>query len=183
MARTPEQIYDEWLVLRCQSGEAEAVSELLRRWGGRLLQRARRLVWDEADACGAAQETMVVVARSIRRLEDPALFEAWARRILAHKCADMVRRRGRERRLVAGVARAAGDGAGSGSEDGDDARRVRRAIDQLPMDSRALLVMRYARDMGPGEIGVALGVAEGTVKSRLHKARRELEQILGRRSS
>jgi RNA polymerase sigma-70 factor, ECF subfamily len=90
MIRTPDQIHDEWLVLRCQSGQVTALTELLQRWHERLLDYARHLLRDEADASDALQETFVAVARSIRRLDDPAHFGAWARRILAHKCADFI---------------------------------------------------------------------------------------------
>jgi RNA polymerase sigma-70 factor (ECF subfamily) len=185
MTRTTQDIFDEWLVLRCQSGQDSAFAELIRRWQERLLDQARRLVRDEGDAIDALQETLIAMARSMHRLDDPALFGAWARRILAYKCADAVRRRQQQRRMIAKVAdRSPGDGGSeaAGSADEDEPARVRLAIDLLPMDSRALLVMRYARDMTTQQMAAALCLREGTVKSRLHQARHELKMILERTS-
>lgn len=186
MTRTRQQILDELLVLRCQSGEAGALSELLHRWHDRLLCGARRLLGESADAADALQEALITIARSIRQLDDPALFGPWARRILAHKCADAIRRKQRQRRLHANVSSQVeassrpsmgGSAAGSVQPD-DDLAAVRLAIDLLPIDRRALLVMRYSRDMTTQQIAAALQLPEGTVKSRLHSARNELKTIL-----
>ncbi len=54
------------------------------------------------------------------------------------------------------------------------------AIDLLPIDSRALIVMRYGREMSTEHMAAALGIREGTVKSRLNHARNELKTILER---
>jgi RNA polymerase sigma-70 factor (ECF subfamily) len=182
MTRTPDQIHDEWLVLRCQSGQIAALTELLQRWHERLLDYARHLLRDEADALDALQETLVSVGRFIRKLDDPAHFGAWARRILAHKCADSIRQRQRQRRLADNLADRAitqGDALTSGE---DDALSIRMALDQLPIDSRALLVMRYGRDMSTSQMADVLHLREGTIKSRLHQARSELKSILERNS-
>jgi RNA polymerase sigma-70 factor (ECF subfamily) len=186
MIRTPDQIHDEWLVLRCQSGQVTALTELLQRWHERLLDYARHLLRDEADASDALQETVVAVARFIRRLDDPAHFGAWARRILAHKCADSIRRRHRQRRLRDRVAGQVADRTAASvdavaSADGE-AASIRMALDQLPIDSRALLVMRYGRDMSIAQMADLLHAREGTIKSRLHQARNELKSILERNS-
>jgi RNA polymerase sigma-70 factor, ECF subfamily len=180
MSRTVRQIHDEWLVLRCQSGEAAALSELLSRWHERLLDHARRLMRHDADAADAVQEALIGIARSIHGLDDPALFGPWACRIVAHKCADVIKRH-RKGRRVADEARsraAADDEAKPGPE--HDLARVRLAIEQLPLESQAILVMRYAREMDTRHIAGALGIPEGTVKSRLHHARIELKTVLER---
>ncbi|MDZ4753169.1 MAG: RNA polymerase sigma factor [Phycisphaerae bacterium] len=188
MPRTPQQIHDELLVLRCQSGHAEALSELLHRWHARLAHRARLLMGggasggggEEAVTADALQETLIAIARSIHQLDDPALFGPWARRILAHKCADAVRRQQQQRRLSREVVNRSEQRAERADPVQDDLAPVRLALDQLPVESRALLVMRYARDMSTQAIAAALQVAEGTVKSRLHQARNELKSILER---
>ncbi|MCI0676318.1 MAG: sigma-70 family RNA polymerase sigma factor, partial [Phycisphaerales bacterium] len=64
--------------------------------------------------------------------------------------------------------------------DAEDIARVRLAIDQLSIEGRAILVMRYGRDMSTQTIAAALGIREGTVKSRLHHARNEVKSILER---
>jgi RNA polymerase sigma-70 factor (ECF subfamily) len=135
---------------------------------------------NEADAGDALQEALIAIARFIRRLDDPALFGPWARRILAHKGADLIRQRQRSRRLTDSV----GSGqpsirAGERTND-DELAHVRLAIDLLPIDSRALIVMRYGREMSTEHMAATLGIREGTVKSRLNHARNELKSILER---
>jgi RNA polymerase sigma-70 factor, ECF subfamily len=135
---------------------------------------------NDADAADALQEALVAIARFIRRLDDPALFGPWARRILAHKCADLIRQKRRSRRLI----EVTGSGQPNQSEaartDHDDTARVRIAIDLLPIDSRALIVMRYGQEMSTQHMAEALCIPEGTVKSRLNHARNELRTILER---
>jgi RNA polymerase sigma-70 factor, ECF subfamily len=179
MSRTVQQIHDEWLVLRCQSGEAAALSELLSRWHDRLIAHARRLMRHDADAADAVQDAMVGIARSIHRLEDPALFGPWAFRIVAHKCADVIKRHQRSRIAAKKARECAAAGPGKPAAEGEIAR-VRLAIEQLPLASQAILVMRYAREMETAHIAAALGIPEGTVKSRLHHARNELKSVLER---
>ena len=187
MTRTVQHILDEWLVLRCQAGEAAALSELLSRWHRRLLEHARSLVRHDADAADATQDALMGIARSIHRLRDPSLFGPWACCIVAHKCADLIKRN-QHARSVAAEAVSLGpvqSGRSSSSSPADaaaeeDAARLRLAISLLPLASQAILLMRYARDMSTQQIAAALALREGTVKSRLHHARNELKSILER---
>jgi RNA polymerase sigma-70 factor (ECF subfamily) len=180
MTRTAESILDEWLVLRCQAGEPAALGELLMRWRDRLLHRARSLLRHDADAADAAQEAMIGIARSIQRLDDPALFGPWALRILANKCADLVQQRQRSRRAAAGASPELGATGHDASSDDHQVALLRLAIETLPPHVQALLIMRYSREMGTLEIAAALGIREGTVKSRLHHARNELKSTFDR---
>jgi len=180
MIRTRDQIHDEWLIVSSQAGHAGALSELVRRWHERLLDHARLLLRNDADAADALQEALVAIARFIRRLDDPALFGPWARRILAHKCADLIRRKRRSRRLNEAVGTKQPQQSEAPRSEPDETARVRMAIDLLPIDSRALIVMRYGREMSTEHMAAALGIREGTVKSRLNHARNELKSILER---
>ncbi len=72
--RTPDQIYDEWLVIRSQDGEVAALTELVSRWNGRLIGFAMGLTGEEAAALDAVQGAWLVAARDIGKLRDPARF-------------------------------------------------------------------------------------------------------------
>ncbi|MEM7049105.1 MAG: RNA polymerase sigma factor [Acidobacteriota bacterium] len=182
MTRTPDQIYDEWLILRCQNGESEALEELVGRWNERLWRHARRLGADHEQANDATQEAWMAIVRSLRRLEDPALFRAWALRIVTNKCADQIRRVSRRRKLVdeyhqEPVTAPEGDGLAESDEDS----LLRSALAGLRADRRALLGLHYLEELGLFEIALILGVPEGTVKSRLFKARQELKEAIERK--
>ncbi len=81
MVRSLESIHDELLVLRCQSGETEAMEELIGNWQPRLWRHAKRLTGRRDAAWDVLQETLLAIVRSLHRLDDPALFRTWAYRI------------------------------------------------------------------------------------------------------
>ena len=87
-ATNSHAVYDELLVIRWQSGEAAAMSELIDRWHARLFRHVRRLTDSLDDAAEVMQETWLAMIRSITRLDDPAKFPAWAYRIASNKAAD-----------------------------------------------------------------------------------------------
>lgn len=180
MNRSPEQIYDELLVLRCQDGESDAWFELAERWQGRLLRHAWRLAASREVASDAVQEAWLAIVRNIRKLDDPALFPAWAFRIVTHKCTDQVRRAVRRSKLDEELSRqppAAPADNGAFAED-DGVTAVHRAMLELPADRRALLGLHYLEGIRVNEIASILGIPEGTVKSRLFTARKALKKAL-----
>ncbi|MCH9649482.1 MAG: RNA polymerase sigma factor [Deltaproteobacteria bacterium] len=180
MNRSPEQIYDELLVLRCQDGERDAWSELAERWQERLHRHAWRLAATHEVASDAVQEAWLAIVRNIRKLDDPALFPAWAYRIVTHKCTDQVRRAVRRSKFDAELSQQppATPADNDAFAEDDDITTIRRAMLQLPSDRRALLGLHYLEGVSIHEIASILSIPEGTVKSRLFTARKALKKAL-----
>jgi RNA polymerase sigma factor (sigma-70 family) len=111
----------------------------------------------------ALQETLIVVLRNLPALRDPAAWRAWVRRIAVRESLRMVRdnREVTMRDLPEAMA----------SSDLDAALDVRDTLRKLPAQQRAVLVLRNLEDLSEQETAEVLGVPEGTVKSRLHRAR------------
>ncbi len=189
MTRSLESIHDELLVLRCHSGETEALEELIGSWQPRLWRHARRLTGRRDAAWDVLQETLLAIVRSLHRLDDPALFRTWAYRIATNKSADWTRKQQRDRKLSEAVANN-GDPRSlrvqqqqdfeSTREPNDDVKRLHDAMGELSGDRQTILVMHYLDGMGIAEIAVALDVPAGTVKSRLYHARQQLKELLER---
>lgn len=180
MPRDPEAILDEYIVLQAMDGLPEAWRQLVESWHPLLVRRATRLLIDPHEAADAVQDTWISVARSLGRLEDPGRFAPWVYRILARRCADRVRRdRGRAEggsgRSGFDVAETAAAAASGPSEQLD---LLRRSIRQLPPEQRVLLAMRYADGVPVRVIAETLGIAMGTVKSRLFTAREALRALV-----
>ena len=179
-----QDVLDEFLVLRCQDGETEALEELVRRWQKQLLGHAWRLTGDGNAARDIVQESWLAIAGGIRRLKDPALFNRWAYRIVSHKSADWVRRRQRDRRLAVSVARSL-DGETQAEPEpaatDDDIAALRRAIRRLSPDHKVILSLYYFDEKGIPAIAEILSIPAGTVKSRLYHARQHLRRRLERR--
>jgi RNA polymerase sigma-70 factor (ECF subfamily) len=183
MERTPDRIYDEWLVLRSQDGERDAFAELVGRWNGRLVAFAVGLTGREDTAQDAVQSAWLVAAREVGRLNDPARFPEWICRIVRNKCVDAVRRAQRTRRLERGSGKEISKEASNPSaaaSDLEETSRLRSAIAGLAPAQREILGLHYGASLGLASIAEILGVPVGTAKSRLHAARNELRIFLER---
>ncbi len=165
------------VVERAQHGDTKAFEVLAREAGGPLVAVAFRILRDVPAAEDAVQQTLVTAWRELPALRDPGRFEAWLYRILVRACAAEARRFGRWRTDVRDVSPAA-------PADTSEFRRVadrdelERGFRRLTPDQRAVIVLRYWRDLPQEEIAETLDIPLGTVKSRLHHATAALRAAL-----
>ena len=178
MARAPAQIRDEILVLRCQARDEEAFTELVSRWQRRLYAHALQMTGQPEAARDAVQETWIAIIRGLPRLRDPARFGGFAHRILSRRCADSSRGHGRRIKLAKAVFATGSRAAAPTAERDSDSSRVREALDRLPSERRAVLALHYLNELSVPEIARILRVPQGTIKSRLHDARAQLQRAL-----
>ena len=169
---------DDLLVLACRQGDAAALEALLARWQERLWRHALRLTGDTEAAWDVLQESLLVIARQIRRLESESAFGVWAYRITRNKARDWVRRHVRRREREAQYRRLGREEASDPDEALPDTDRLQRVIKQLPPAERALLTLRYTDGFSNDEIAQMLGIPAGTVRSRLHHIRQRLRASL-----
>jgi len=181
MMTAARHLVDELLVMRCQDGEAEAMAELARRWQRPFWRHAYHLTGQVDAAWEAVQEAWLAIVRGIWRLDDPARFRPWAYRIVTNKAADWIARHRRHRRTNQELGHQP-QARGADSPD-DAASEVLAALSRLPAHQKALLSLRYLDELGVAEIAEILRVPPGTVKSRLHKARKELKRLWERMQS
>jgi RNA polymerase sigma-70 factor (ECF subfamily) len=152
---------------------------------GSELDRSYRLagliLGDATDAEDAVQDALLQAWRSVATLRDPAMFQAWFDRILVNGCRDRVRRR----RIVRFVPI---DPTTDVAAEGDPFRAVLArdellgGLDALSTAERAVVVLHYWADLSVEQISARLGWPTGTIKSRLHRARRVLRDHLDARS-
>ena len=167
MARSPDRILDELLVLKCQDGDAEAFEKLVSRWHGRLRRHAWHLTQDSEATRDVVQDAWLDIIRTIRRLKEPASFRGWAYRIVGNKAADWVRRTKRQRVLCREVTqqrdRSVSECTSPNESENCVQSRVRRGIRILPAISQQILSMKYIDRMSTREIALALDIPVGTV--------------------
>ena len=180
--RTPDDIHDELLVLRCQDGNTAALSELVAKWQPRILRHAMRLTANRDAAADVSQAAWLAIIRGIDRLNDPACFRRWAYRIVAFKSADWIRNRQQDRTFAGPIATEPSDYRTTGTAHGDedDIAAIRLAMMRLTPDQKSILSMFYLEDMPLAEIAEAMSLPLGTIKSRLHYARQALKDTLTR---
>lgn len=154
---------------------------LFDRYNPRFLAYARRHMGARPGASDAVQETWLAIARRIRRLDDPALFRAWAYRILTNKCMDWGRKMQGQKAISESLKVDASSVISSNVEALDQQLTVNALIRLLPADRQALMSLFYVEGLTVAELASVFGIAQGTVKSRLHSAREGLRQEFERR--
>lgn len=173
--RTAAQIREELLVIRCQQGEEAAFTELVSLFQPRLLGHAFQLTGRPEAARDAVQETWLAIVSGMSRLDDPARFAGYAHRILVRRCADWTRRQQSRRKLASAVRSEAESAAPVTS---DAAPPLSRLLNKLSTDRRTLLALHYVQGLSVRDIATLLRIPSGTVKSRLHHARKALERAM-----
>ena len=164
------------LVEQAQRGDREAFTRLAFELSDRLFAVAHRILRDFDSAGDALQVTLLRIWRDLPALRDPALIEAWAYRVLVRACHDELRKL---RRQAPALHLLAADGA---EEDPAisiaDREQLDRAFRTLTAEQRAAIVLQYYRDLTLSEIAEVLQVPIGTVRSRLHYAKRALRAAI-----
>jgi RNA polymerase sigma-70 factor (ECF subfamily) len=170
-----EQLVDELLVLECQDGNVKAMDLLVARWQKRLWRYAYRLTGSVEGAWEVTQESWLGIVRGISRLNDPARFGAWAYRITTNKSRDWIARSAKTRKASGGYV---SDGPETSEPHHGQVRdELQAMMSRLPEQSRTVLTLHYLEGFGVADIAAILRVPQGTVKSRLSKARNELKAL------
>jgi RNA polymerase sigma-70 factor (ECF subfamily) len=158
-------------------GDPTAFAELVQRHRDRLWAVAMRTLADREEASDALQDALISAFRNAASYRGEAAVTTWLHRVVVNACLDRVRRR-RARPSVP-----LGDTEVSSSRDDNAAVEARlmvyAALAQLPEPQRMAIVLVDLEELSVAEAAAALGVAEGTIKSRCSRGRTELARLLG----
>lgn len=163
------------LIARAGAGDAGAFGELLAPRIDRLLQAARAILGNEADARDATQDACLSAWVNLPRLRNEARFDAWLNRVLLNRCRDLLRARKRSREIALEGYELPDSGP---SPDVTATISVMAAFDRLSMSDRYILVLHHLHDRPLTDVARVLGIPVGTAKSRLYAARKALERAL-----
>lgn len=176
-------------MLRSRSGDSEATTELIRAYQGRVFALCRHMLDSREDAADVTQEVLIKVVTRLDTFDGRSALGTWVYRIATNACLTQLRRQ-RSRRLTTGLggeeaeknrSESALDAEPEGIkrvERDEDVSILRLALRSLSEEARALLVLRDGRGLDYASIGVILGLAQGTVKSRLFRARKALREAM-----
>ncbi len=171
------------LVARATEGDRGAFDQLAREHFNEVFRLLHRMVGNHEDAEDLAQECFVRAYRSLRFFRGEGSFAAWLGRIALHLARDHHRRRGRGLPLVAIDPGA----AEPQSREGEPARQLSRremiqkvgeAIERLPHNLRAAVVLRVLEGRDYAEVAEATGMKPTTVRTQVMKARKRLMAML-----
>ena len=164
------------LVLRCQAGDDRAFAQLFEWFGERSLRYLRGLVGDAAD--DVHQEVWLGVYRNIASLAKPSAFRTWLFSTTRHRALDYLRKQKRERELLEDVGHEMRETSDAMDMEPSVDAAFDTAITQLSPAHREVLLLRYHDDMSYGDMAIVLGIPLGTVRTRLHHAKRRLQDLL-----
>jgi RNA polymerase sigma-70 factor (ECF subfamily) len=179
-ANEKEAAYNEWLVIRCQQGHEEAFEELIRRWETRLFYYIRRLTPKEQDAWDVLQKVWLAVIGGIRTLDDGRLLPIWLYRIARNAAASHFRAGRAEREFRVYPEDLSDIEQPDQDFTQEDAEQVHHALDKLALPFRDVLTLFFLQGLSVAEIARIVEIPEGTVKSRLHHAKRALRSALAK---
>lgn len=163
------------LILRARQGDGEAIRRLYERHASQVYTIIRRLAGDDALAEDWAQEAWVQAIRALPEFRGEAQFGTWLYRIAVNRA--LQGRRERERRAPRELPLP--DIVPAGRDDRPLLRvRLERALARLPERMRQVLLLHDVEGYTHEEMGEMLGVAPGTCKSQLFKARAKMRQML-----
>jgi len=165
------------LVLQCQSGSDRAFARLVDMFSERTLAYLRGLVGDDAD--DVHQELWLGVYRHIASLANPGAFRTWLFQTTRHCALDQLRKRKREGEVFADVEFETVDAAEDAGDPAEfDTADVDAVLMQIPPPQREVILLHYRDDLSYADIAVVVGCPIGTVRTRLHHAKRKLRELL-----
>lgn len=167
---------EDELVRRASDGDGSAIRELYERHAPRVFAVVRRIAADEPTAHDYAQEAWIRAIRALPSFRGDARFSTWLHRIAVNAALQAARRSStREKRRVPMPKRVPVDPE---PRDVLLSERLEEALDRLPDGMRQVLVLHDVEGYTHREIGEMLGVATGTSKSQLFKARTKMREML-----
>jgi RNA polymerase sigma-70 factor, ECF subfamily len=174
------ELESEWLS-RALRGDHEAFSRLVETYQNPVYNLCYRMLGNANDAEDAAQETFLRAYNGLKRYDRQRSFSTWLLSIAAHYCIDQIRRRRFTIMSFEELPQFDPPDQGPGPESylvrKQKQRQVQALLENLTPQDRAAVVLRYWYDLSYEEIGESLSLTVSAVKSRLHRARRELATI------
>lgn len=177
---------DRRLIAECLGGRRDAFGELVFRYQARLYNAAVRLIDNPEDAADVVQESFLSAYQALHTFKGDAEFYTWLYRIAFNTAISLKRKK----RAAVSLDATGPDGGldpddpsevikpGSALERSEDEARLWEAMNRLSAEHREVLVLKDIDGMKYEEIAEILGVPIGTIRSRLHRARLELRELL-----
>ena len=173
----PEQLP----VPQARAGDPAAWDILFRRYQLPLYVYVFELVHDEQASLDIVQETFINAARHIGSLREDGKFGSWLFGIAHQKCLQRWRKQGREAAALEEFAAAPVEFEDDPAElliRAEQEAAVMKLLNQLPVAQRSVLLLHFVEDFPLEDIAAVTGTALGTVKSRLHYAKKALKKLI-----
>lgn len=181
---------EKLLLERAKAGDVNAFEQLIEGYQRKIFNIALRMVGNYDDASDLAQEVLIRIYKSIGGFKEQSSFSTWVYRITTNVCLDDIRKKKNKKVISLDEEIKLDDGEMPRQLESDDAgplelaerkelkKAVSRAINSLSEEHRLVVVLRDIQGFSYEEIAKAIKCPEGTVKSRINRARQALKNIL-----
>jgi RNA polymerase sigma-70 factor (ECF subfamily) len=184
---------DAVFIMRCLAGNTDAFGVIVTRHQDKMLNMAYRITSDYQEALDAVQDAFLTAYKNLAKFKGESLFSTWLASIVINQAKNRVRKKGRLKRhecssiddpLINEKGSIAIEPADRGPTPLDSLQKneldmkVQECIGALDEDQRVVLVLREIEEYAYEEIGGMLGLPDGTVRSRLFRARALLKECL-----
>jgi RNA polymerase sigma-70 factor, ECF subfamily len=178
---------DNRLIAKCRDGNAAAFGELVLRYEDRLFNTVLRLVNNAEDARDVVQEAFLHAYQSLHSFKGDSLFFTWLYRIAINTAISLQRKQkpmlrlqasGDEKSTIEPLDASEMNRPDYSLQVAEEEQRIQYALSKLSAEHRAVLVMKDMDGIKYEDMAETLGVPVGTIRSRLHRARLELRDIL-----
>jgi RNA polymerase sigma-70 factor (ECF subfamily) len=169
-----DQIIEQVLVLRCQTGDKDALEELIDRYQSPLRYFINSLSANTEMAEDIFQDTWLTVIRRIHTLKKLDAFSIWLYRIARNKVYQQLRRKKMLSKLDDNIT--IPNNIENDAFSPEDAAKIHRCLNELIPEYKEVLMLRFLGQMSYKQISEVVGCGLGTVKSRIHYAKLELKK-------
>jgi RNA polymerase sigma-70 factor (ECF subfamily) len=173
------RLQDEVSLLRASlDGETEAWGEVIARYKDAVFGLCLGFLRNRADAEDIAHDAFIRAYLNLRRYNLEKRFSTWLFTIAANLCRNRIRYRRNHPVVDPPDSTAAGGDPATAVAHEDRQAKVKAALSRLPYSYRAPLVLRFYNDLPYRDIGDILGIPEGTVKTRIHRGKAMLKDLM-----
>jgi RNA polymerase sigma-70 factor (ECF subfamily) len=174
---------DRMLIVRAKGGDSQAYESLVRKYQKSIYYLCHRMTGAHQSADDLSQETFVKAYFSLPKFKEEMNFFTWIRKIAVNSTLNYLKVRKREKPLVENHDFSSHNPGSQSSEMPQErlerihmVKKFKQALDLLPADQRAIFVLRVFEHQSYKDIAQILNIPEGTVMSRLSRARQKLRQ-------
>lgn len=160
-------------LILAKNGDKEAFSRVIQGVKVKLYKTAMAILKNDDDACDAIQETLISAYKNINKLEHTEFFETWIIRILINKCYDVIKKN----QKIVNINEKISNEVDSFYEMYSTESELELILNKIEKDLKMVTVLYYYDDLPVKEIAIILNIPEGTVKSRLSRARKSISEI------
>ena len=164
------------IVKKAKNGEIQALEQLIHMYETKLYKTAKSILDCEDDINDAIQQTIILVYKNIGQLKDEKRFSSWMFRILVNKCRDIWNQNTNRNKKMIDL----DENQDIPSLEKEDFSFVNEALNKLNEEYKEVTILYYYDGFSVKEISKILNLPQGTIKSRLSRARKKLEKIIGK---